>query len=159
MTGFKLSRASHNELACVHPDLVRVVERAIELSTVDFAVHDGIRSVEEQRVYVARGVSKTMASRHLKGQDGYGHAVDLVPYVNGKLRWEWPPIYEIALAMRASAEECKVPIRWGGTWARLDGTTQEPSVLVHQYVDRRRAERKAAFIDGPHFELPAAIYP
>jgi len=63
-----------------------VVERATEITSVDFAVHDGLRRIEEQREYVARGVSQTMASKHLPQADGYAHAVVLVPWIGGRLR-------------------------------------------------------------------------
>ena len=84
---FVLGAKSRAELQGVDPDLVRVVERAIAITPVDFTVHDGIRTVAEQKRYVAEGVSWTMRSRHLEGK-----AVDLVPWINGKPRWEWPPI-------------------------------------------------------------------
>ena len=74
MTGFTLGSKSLSELAGAHEELVAVVKRTIQLSAQDFSVHDGIRTVEEQKELVARGVSKTMTSRHITG-----HAVDLVP--------------------------------------------------------------------------------
>lgn len=151
--GYKLGSGSRRELDGVHPDMVRVVERAIEITGQDFTVHDGIRSVEEQREYVDRGVSRTMHSKHLPQEDGYGHAVDLVPYINGKLRWEWDPIYVIARAMKQAAEELGVAIRWGGGWCRLDGTDADPELMVAEYADRKRRQGKKAFMDGPHYEL------
>lgn len=146
---FRLGKKSQKELEGVHPDLVAIVERAIEITEQDFAVHDGIRTVPEQRRLVAKGASKTMNSRHLTG-----HAVDLVPYVNGRLRWEWDLIYPIADAMRQAANEKGVRIRWGGAWDRvLTDFSLEPSEMVSDYVARRKAKGKSAFIDGPHFEL------
>ena len=76
---FALGVASRRELVGVHPDLVRVVERAIEITRCDFTVHDGIRTVEEQKRHVANGFSKTMKSKHLEGR-----AVDLVPWIDGE---------------------------------------------------------------------------
>ncbi len=38
MNDFKLSKRSIERLKGVHPDLVKVVEKAITLSTVDFTV-------------------------------------------------------------------------------------------------------------------------
>lgn len=87
MSNYKFSQRSLSELERIHPDLVQVVKRALELSEVDFAVHDGIRTEAEQRKYLASGASQTMRSKHLPQADSYGHAVDLVPFV-GKLRWE-----------------------------------------------------------------------
>jgi peptidoglycan L-alanyl-D-glutamate endopeptidase CwlK len=49
----------------VHPDLVRVVERAIQITTRDFPVQEGLRTRERQAALVARGASRTMNSRHL----------------------------------------------------------------------------------------------
>ena len=155
MSEFKLGQRSRAELDAVHPDLVATVERAIELTTVDFAVHDGIRSIDDQRRLVAAGASKTLHSRHLTG-----HAVDLVPYVNGKLRWEWDAIYSIAEAVRTAANAFDVPIRWGGAWhLLLTDSELPPEDLVANYVEMRRRNGQRAFIDGPHFELPREKYP
>lgn len=155
MSAFKLGERSLKELDGVHPDLVGVVKRAIELTVQDFSVHDGIRTLEEQKEMVLRGASQTLKSRHLTG-----HAVDLVPYINGKLRWEWAPIYKIADAVRKAAEELNIPIRWGGAWDRLlTGTDDLPEDMLADYVARRKKAGKTAFIDGPHYELPITDYP
>ena len=142
----------------MHPDLVKVVERAIRITKQDFSVHDGMRSLAEQKRYVARGVSKTLKSKHLKQPDGHGHAVDLVPYINGKFRWEWEPIYEIAAAVHRAANELGVRLRWGGVWDRVfnelsAGSAAIAKRAVNAYVARRRKAGRRAFIDGPHFEL------
>lgn len=152
---FKFGKKSLKELEGVHPDLVAVVTRALELSVQDFSVHDGLRTLEEQKKLVLAGASQTLDSRHLTG-----HAVDLVPYINGKLRWEWEPLYKIADAVRSAAKEAGVPLRWGGAWdIAFTESSDAPDDLVADYVSRRRAAGKKAFIDGPHFELPRADYP
>ena len=152
---FHLGRRSRAELRRVHPCLVRVVENAITRTTQDFAVHDGIRTEAEQRRLVERGASRTMNSKHRIQADGYGHAVDLVPWLDGRLRWEWPLIYPIADAMRTAGEIEGVRIRWGGHWGELTGMDDDPEAMVSAYVDARRAAGQGAFIDGPHFELIA----
>jgi peptidoglycan L-alanyl-D-glutamate endopeptidase CwlK len=155
MSKHKLGPASKKELQGVHPDLVAVVQRAIEITVQDFSVHDGIRTLAEQKKLVAAGASQTLDSRHITG-----HAVDLVPHVNGKLRWEWDPIYMIADAVRVAAQELGTPIRWGGAWdVEFTTSSESPEDLVAQYVARRKAAGLRAFIDGPHFELPKAHYP
>ena len=111
MNNFRLSRRSLERMQGVHPDLVKVVLLAIELTEVDFGVTEGLRTIERQREYVARGASKTMNSRHLTG-----HAVDLVAYVGADVRWDWPLYYKIADAMKRAAKELNVPIAWGGDW-------------------------------------------
>ena len=154
---FALGTASRAELKGVHPDLIRVVERAIKLTTQDFSVHDGLRTEAEQRRYVSTGVSRTMNSMHRTQADGFGHAVDLVPFINGKLRWEWPAIYPIAAAVWQAAKDEGVEIRWGGPWANLStiktGSPAAMKAAVDAYAAARRKLGKSAFLDGPHFEL------
>ena len=108
---FKLSQKSLDRLSGVHPDLVAVVKRAIEITEVDFAVLEGVRSKARQEQLLKAGASQTMRSRHLTG-----HAVDLGAYVGGSVRWDWPLYDKIALAMRAAALELQVAIEWGGDW-------------------------------------------
>ena len=108
---FKLSQKSLDRLSGVHPDLVAVVKRAIEITEVDFAVLEGVRSKARQEQLLKAGASQTMRSRHLTG-----HAVDLGAYVGGSVRWDWPLYDKIALAMKAAALELQVAIEWGGDW-------------------------------------------
>lgn len=149
---FSLGAKSKSELVGVDPKLVKVVERAIQISEQDFSVHDGMRTKAEQEKYVKSGASQTMDSLHLKGK-----AVDLVPFVNGKLRWEWGPIYKIAAAMRAAAEELDADLVWGGVWDKplrsLGTSAGDMEDAVEGYVSRRKKAGKKAFIDGPHFQV------
>lgn len=108
MKHFILSNRSLSNLEGVHPDLVDVVKRAICLTSQDFTVIEGIRSLARQEQLVASGASQTMNSRHLTG-----HAVDLVPY---PVSWDWPLFYPIADAMKLAAEEFNVDLEWGGDW-------------------------------------------
>lgn len=148
---YALGAKSVAHLAGVHPDLVRVVQRAIQISTQDFGVHEGMRTAETQAEYLRRGVTKTANSKHLKQPDGFSHAVDLVPYLNGVLRWEWPLIYPIAQAMREAAAECGVKLRWGAVWdKRLDELPSGLEGAVHDYSARHPGPD---FLDGPHYEL------
>ncbi len=70
MSKFYLSERSLNRLEGVHPDLVRVVKRAITLTKTDFGVTEGMRSFATQEQYVLEGKSKTMNSMHLPQGDG-----------------------------------------------------------------------------------------
>ncbi len=151
---FQLGPRSRKELEGVHPRLVAVVERTVEISEIDFAVHDGLRTPEEQAEYLRTGVSKVKFSKHQVQNDGFGHAVDLVPWINGKLRWEWGPIYNITGSVRAASLELQVPLIWGAVWDRvLDDLPEDPEELrlaVKDYADRHPGPD---FLDGPHFEL------
>lgn len=142
--GYQFGSVSERNLQNVHPHLVRVARRAIQLSTVDFRVIEGRRTMARQRALVAQGASKTMNSRHLTG-----HAIDIAPWVGGTVRWDWPLFYPLAEAMKAAAAELRIPIRWGGNWKPLSET---PSPIGPGSISR-------SFPDGPHFELPAAQYP
>lgn len=106
---FKLSQRSKDRLAGVDDRLVKLVNRAIEITEVDFAVTEGLRTVERQRELVNKGFSQTVKSKHLTG-----HAVDLAAYVDGKISWDKPFYYKIADAMKKAAQEQEVAIRWGG---------------------------------------------
>ena len=108
---FKLGKRSIERLQGIHPDLVRVVERAIDLTTVDFTVLEGLRSPERQQTLVASGASQTLNSRHITG-----HAVDLGAWVDNQVDWSWPLYTKIANAMKAAANELGVSIVWGGDW-------------------------------------------
>lgn len=147
---FKLSTKSLTNLQGVDERLVNVVRRAIEITTVDFGVIEGLRSEETQRAYVAAGKSQTMASKHLEGK-----AVDLMAYVAGKPSWELNLYDDIADAMKAAAIEQGVAIRWGGAWTVNDITKWQGTMAsaMNAYIDDRRAQKRKPFIDGPHFEL------
>lgn len=124
---FSLSKTSRQRLQGVHPDLVAVIERAIQISDIDFTVLEGVRSVERQRELFNSGASKTMNSRHLTG-----HAVDIAPYVNGKVSWHWPHYYKLEKFVKQAADDLGVIIEWGGDWK--------------------------SFKDGPHWQLPWGVY-
>lgn len=108
---FKLGPRSLLNLRGVHPDLVRVVKRAISLSKIDFTVIEGRRTVARQKELFAKGATKTMRSRHI-----HGFAVDIAPYVGGNIRWDWPLFDHIEIAMKEAARLENVPITWGGDW-------------------------------------------
>lgn len=132
----ELNTASVNRLKKVHPDLVRVVQRAAALTapSFGFVITCGIRTVEEQRKLVQAGASRTMRSRHLPGKTiGLSHAVDFAVTLNGKVKWDWPLYAQLAVLVKQAAREVKVPIEWGGDWK--------------------------GFRDGPHFQLPWDRYP
>lgn len=109
--GFTLSPRSMSRLAGVHHDLFSVIERAIQITAVDFAVLEGVRTKSRQKELYAAGATTTMNSRHLTG-----HAVDLGAWVTGSVRWDWPLYYKIADAVKQAASELNVPITWGGSW-------------------------------------------
>lgn len=125
---YKLGSTSRKNLIGVHPLLVRCVELAIDTTTQDFTVYEGLRSLSRQKTLLKQGYTTTLNSKHLRQKDGYGHAVDLVPWV-GKPVWDWKLIYPIRDAMKDAAKRLGLQSRiaWGGDWK--------------------------SFKDGPHWQL------
>lgn len=131
---YKLSNRSLQRLYGVDNGLVRVVKRAIELTTQDFMVTEGLRTREQCCINYGKGrteqqctlkgvpakyaqpaVSKVtwlnnpFASKHVTGK-----AIDLVPY---PVDWnDLHKFHTIALAMKQAASELNVKIVWGGDW-------------------------------------------
>lgn len=133
MSNVHLGQRSKDRLATIHPDLRKVVERAFETMPFDVTVLEGVRSIEQQKANVAKGVSQTMKSKHLKQPDGWSHAVDLAPY---PIDWKAKERFnEQALHVMAAAKELGIKVRWGGDWNRNGDWKDEK------------------FYDGPHFEL------
>lgn len=127
-----LNERSLRNLEGVHPDLVKVVKRAAEISPVPFVVTEGLRTLERQRALKAAGKSWTLDSRHLTG-----HAVDVVDADN--FGYDMPDLTEIAKAMRQAAKELGVPIKWGAN--------------VKHGGDFKSVN------DSPHFEIDRKAYP
>lgn len=125
----KYSNRSLASLKGIHPDLRRVIDRALQSSALDFAVIEGLRTKERQEKLFASGASKTMNSRHITG-----HAVDLLPIdpTTGKGEFAWPLYDKLGPAVKAAAKREGVPLIWGGDWT--------------------------TFKDGPHFELDRRVY-
>lgn len=147
---FKLSKKSYDKLVGVDQRLVDVVTLAIKLTSVDFVVTEGLRSIERQRQLVAKGASQTMKSKHIEGK-----AVDLAAYIGDRISWEMSLYDDIADAMKAAAQELGVGIRWGGAWHIDDIREWEGSMqdAMDDYIRLRQSQGKRPFLDGPHHEL------
>lgn len=130
------SARSLKNLEGIHPDLRKVMDRALEISPIDFLITEGLRTKARQAELVAKGASKTMKSRHITG-----HAVDLVPMLDldkdGKIEAEemysWPLMRKLAPFIKQAAKDVHIPVEWGGDWT--------------------------TFPDGPHYQLPPKAYP
>ena len=135
---YKLSERSLNSLKGVNPNLVKVVERAIELTEQDFLVLEGVRSKEQ--CYINYGKGRTVAQCSAKGvptkyaqpslskvtwlnnplasKHVTGNAVDLVPY---PINWNTISKFTtISKAMKQAAKELGVDLEWGGDWTKKD---------------------------------------
>ena len=134
----------------VKPELIKVVERAMVLSSVRFRVTEGLRSLERQQQLFDARKSKTMNSRHLTGD-----AVDVVALKGrGQVSWLLEDYYPIAKAFATASKELGIPIRWGGCWQALHQGF-DPASAVMAYSKDCAARGKRPLIDAVHFELPA----
>ena len=120
---FRFSSRSLRNLEGVHPDLVAVAHRALQITEIDFLVTEGLRTREKQIELVKAGASRTTRSRHLTG-----HAIDIAAWVAGGVRWDWPLYDELSRAFKQAAAELGVAIVWGGDWKSFrDGPHYELS--------------------------------
>lgn len=110
----RYSSRSLNNLKGIHPDLRRVIDRALQDSPLDFIVIEGLRTKERQKELVASGASQTMNSRHLTG-----HAVDLLPIGPNGAEFAWPLYDKLGPAVEDAAIKEGVQITWGGRWKSL----------------------------------------
>lgn len=158
---FKFGSKSQSKLYMVNSTLVEIAEEAISISTVDFGIYEGIRTIEQERENIRNGVSKLSNPRdckHCPQFDGLSHAVDAVPYVDGAYQWLWPECYKIAKAFRHAALRRGALIRWGGVWDRnLNSLGDDLDGEVEAYRIRHIGKD---FLDGVHYELVTpAIHP
>ena len=162
---YQLSRKSADKLTRLHPDLRRVIERAIQLTATDFTVLETLRSPQRQSRLISEGKSKTSNSRHLGRVPAHrpelgavAHAADLGALLNNRLSWDWPGYFQIADAVRQASLELNIPVVWGGCWQKL--SANQTAEQAHRgYLARKKSSGQPAFADGPHFELNWRDYP
>lgn len=136
----KLGERSRKSLEGLHPDMIRLMEESVKHSPFDFTITDGVRETQEQQALYAQGRTKPgkrvtdldgvkKKSKHQRKADGYGRAVDLFPFVNGKVdvKDEQQLLPIIAGHILGTANRLGIKIIWGGLWKGL--------------------------VDRPHFEL------
>lgn len=147
---YRLSKRSLKNLEGVNPKLVEVVHIAIKHTKVDFAVIEGVRTIERQKELYAKGATQTLKSRHITG-----HAVDLMAFIGTRGSWELNLYDDIADAMKEGAKQVGTDLRWGAAWSILDITTWKGTMeeAMDAYIKQCQADRRRPFIDAPHFEI------
>lgn len=126
------SKRSLNNLEGVQPNLVRLMHLAIRNTPIDFTVVHGVRTVKEQQEHYAKGRTEPgpivtncdgviKKSQHQPKEDGYSHAVDIYPFVDGKVRVnDAASLQRIAEHIKAVARIHGIKIEWGGDWKVRD---------------------------------------
>jgi len=129
---YRFSTNSKIKLNSCHFDLQVIINEALAYGIMDISVIEGHRNKEKQDRYFSLGQSKVKwpNSKHNKTQSD---AVDVAPFVNGKISWNRLHCCVLAGIILASAERQGAKIRWGGNWD-MDGepiTDQAFQDLVH----------------------------
>jgi peptidoglycan L-alanyl-D-glutamate endopeptidase CwlK len=113
--------------AKLHPKLRHLMNEAIKTSPIDFTIIETVRTIEQQKINVAKGVSKTIKSRHIPStnKSGLCEAIDIAPYpINWK---DINRFIKLSQHIKLIAKQLKIPITWGGDFK--------------------------GFFDAPHYEL------
>lgn len=124
---------SREVLASCHPDLVRVMARAINI--MDFSCIEGHRLREEHERLRAHDPPRTNVTyEQSKHSRNPSHAIGVIPYP--LVNWDHlPPFYQLNGVIMACAFVEGVELRWGGDWDR------DWDVLYNRWNDL------------PHYEL------
>lgn len=129
---FKFGKNSKEKLSQAHEDMQLVAKGTLELGVIDFTVTEAHRDQATQNRYFQLGKSKVPWPNG-KHNSIPSDALDLVPYVNGKISWDKNHCLVLAGVILAAAAMAKIKIRWGGNWD-MDGepvTDQDFQDLVH----------------------------
>lgn len=115
---YKFSAKSLSKLnnSKVHPKIKILMYEAIKTSPIDFTIVETVRTIEQQKINVAKGVSKTMKSKHIPSynKSGYCEAVDIAPYPI-----DWKNIKRFILLsqhIKDTARRLGIKIEYGGDW-------------------------------------------
>ena len=126
---FSFSTTSRARMRGIDERLIRIAERAIVLSKIDFGIpaHGGLRTAEEQAQLYADGKSRADGVNK-ESYHQSGRALDVYAYVKGEASWDKCHLAMIAAAMMQAASELGIHLEWGGLWR--------------------------SFQDYPHFQIP-----
>ena len=122
---FVFSKRSKRRLNGVHPRLLELFEEALKGSPYDFGIprDGGRRTNERQRELYSFGryepnkhkrkITWTTKSNHNPREDGYGYAIDIYAYVDGKPSWNMIYLTPIAEHLKKVAILHNIPLEWG----------------------------------------------
>jgi hypothetical protein len=114
---YRFSERSKNRMIGVNKALIKISERALELTTVDFGIpeYGGLRSAEQQNRLFHNGKSKCDGYEK-KSYHQSGNALDVYAYVDGSASWMPEHLTCVAAAMLQAASELGYKLEWGGHW-------------------------------------------
>ena len=126
-------KRSEANLETASLSLQHLMRQALALNLIDFSITEGFRPRFKQDEYFAAGKSKVRWPNSKHNIQPYSGAVDAVPYVRGKLSYNYYHCCFLAGVILALAKKISVPVRWGGNWDMdLEPITdQDFNDLVH----------------------------
>ena len=133
---YKLSRSSQEKLETCDPRIQLIIRGVLSLGLMDITVTEGVRSKELQDEYYSKKKSRVKwpnGKHNVTKPDQKGKAVDVAPYVAGKVSYDQRHCCFLAGLIQAVAVALGFKIRWGGNWD-MDGepvTDQDFQDLVH----------------------------
>lgn len=118
---------SQEQLATCDQRLQDLFNRVVK--SWDCTVLEGKRTFEQQQHNYAVGVTRTMNSKHVTG-DQPSKAVDVAPY---PVKWkDYARFYAFAGFVIGTAVSMGLKVRWGGDWdSDRDFSDQNFNDLVH----------------------------
>lgn len=143
-----LSERSLRNLRGVHEDLVDCVKLAHDMCSYDFTVVEGLRTLETQKAYLAKGATSTLRSYHILGR-----AVDLMLFKGNTILEDITMYAHVADCMDASAEDLGIEITWGAVWDKRMSDYDDANKEFKEYIAQRRYKGKRPFVDAVHFQL------
>ena len=168
---FSFGSRSLQQIEKLQPDLKAIITEALKISPIDYGILPlgGARTAEQQhelwlqgrfghpgKIVTAKDGIKALSEHQIKA-DGFGYAVDIVPYVGGAFTWNWEYIYPMIAAVAGVAKAKGTSLRWGGVWDRkLEELGDDLEAEVREYCKRHPGPDH---IDGPHLEYLGAIAP
>lgn len=113
---FKFSNRSKSNLQECHFSLQLIIREALSYGIMDFTIIEGHRPKDLQEKYFREGKSKVHYpnGKHNKVPS---EAVDIVPYIDGKINWEKEHCCVLAGIVLSASSKLEIPIRWGGAWS------------------------------------------
>lgn len=115
---YSFSEKSRERLSTVDSRLQEVMERALQLSPIDFGIpeYGGLRTAEEQNYLFQTGKSPKTDGYDKKSYHQTGKAVDVYAYVDGKASWDTEHLAMVATAVLQAACKLGYWVEWGGLW-------------------------------------------
>ena len=166
---FSFGKTSLAQIENLHPVLKAVITEALAVTPIDYGVLPlgGARTAEQQHDLYLQGrfghPGKIVTdkdghknpSNHQVKADGFGYAVDIIPFMGGKPTWNWEFYFPVIAAVAKVAKAKNVSIRWGGVWDRkLEELGVDLEAEVGAYCKRHPGPDR---IDGPHLEYLGPI--